>query len=123
MLQLRLFGTGQAQYLDQVFPSFPQQQPYYLLCYLILNRYQPQNRERLAAVFWSDYPTAISRKYLRDALWRLRHIFITAGAPLAMYLTITDNSVAFVNSAPYWLDVEIFEDTMKRCQDISGTDM
>ena len=77
---MNLFGPGRAQFQNRPLAGFPNQQGYHLLCYLILNRNQPHNRERLAAVFWSEHSTAISRKYLRDALWRLRQAFQAAGA-------------------------------------------
>ena len=53
MLELKLFGTGQVRYFDQSLAGFPNQQGCLLLCYLLLNRHRPHNRERLAAVFWA----------------------------------------------------------------------
>ena len=72
MLELKLFGTGQVRYFDQSLVGFPNQQACLLLCYLLLNRGRPHNRERLAAVFWDECPTDVSRKHLSQALWRLR---------------------------------------------------
>jgi DNA-binding SARP family transcriptional activator len=120
LLQLQLFGPGRAKYHDRPFAGFPNQQAYHLFCYLILNRHQPHNRERLAAVFWSDYPTPISRKYLRDALWRLRQGFQNVGADHSAFLSIDDASVAFVNSSPYWLDIESFEHAIRKYEDKPG---
>ena len=119
MLELQLFGTGQARYCDHPLPGFPNQQSYLLLCYLLLNRHHPHHRERLAALFWSEYATTISRKYLRNALWRLRHALQSVGAPVDEYLLISDDSVSFVSSSRYWLDVEVFETTITRYQDLS----
>ena len=80
MLKLNLFGTGQASYCDRPLAGFPNQQCHLLLCYLLLNRHHPHYRERLAAVFWGDSPTAVARKSLRNALWRLRCALHAAGA-------------------------------------------
>jgi DNA-binding SARP family transcriptional activator len=71
MLECRLFGIGQACYQGQPLAGFPNLRCYHLLCYLLLNRRHPHSRERLSAIFWSEYPTAISRKYLRNTLWKL----------------------------------------------------
>jgi DNA-binding SARP family transcriptional activator len=120
MLELQLFGTGQARYCDQPLPGFPTQQSCLLLCYLLLNRHHPHHRERLAALFWSEYPTTTARKYLRNALWRLRNALQSAGAPTDEYLLISDDSISFVNSSHYWLDIEVFETTITRYQDLSG---
>jgi DNA-binding SARP family transcriptional activator len=123
MLELQLFGTGQARYCDHPLPGFPNQQSYLLLCYLLLNRHHPHHRERLAALFWSEYATTISRKYLRNALWRLRHALQSVGTPVDEYLLISDDSVSFVSSSRYWLDVEVFETTITRYQDLSEQEL
>jgi DNA-binding SARP family transcriptional activator len=108
-LELRLFGTARARYHGQALPGFPNQQPHLLLCYLLLNRNQPHPREQLAAIFWGDYPTRTSLKYLRNALWRLRQLLQSAGVPTSEYLAVGDQSVSFSCSGRYWLDVEAFE--------------
>jgi DNA-binding SARP family transcriptional activator len=120
MLQMNLFGPGRAQFQNRPLAGFPNHKGFHLLCYLSLNRNQPHNRERLAAVFWSEHSTAISRKYLRDALWRLRQAFQAAGARDEDYLAVTDDTISFVSSSPYWLDVEVFERSILECEDIPG---
>jgi DNA-binding SARP family transcriptional activator len=109
MLRVNLFGTGQAKYFDRHLAGFPNQQACLLFCYLLLNKDHPHYRERLAAVFWGDYPTDKARKYLRNALWKLRQVLESAGAPADEYLWITDDTVAFINTSSYSLDVERFE--------------
>ena len=84
MLRLNLFGTGQVYYNDCTLSGFPGQQPCLLMCYLVLNRRHSYRREHLAAVFWGDYPTAVSRKYQRNALWRLRHTLQSIGTPVEL---------------------------------------
>jgi DNA-binding SARP family transcriptional activator len=123
MLKLQLFGTGHASYCDQPLSGFPGQQCYLLICYLLLNRHHPHHRERLAAVFWSEYPTTTSRKYLRNTIWRLRHALQAAGVPVDEYLLITDDSISFTSSASYWLDIEAFEVAIAECQDLAGQDL
>lgn len=123
MLELKLFGTGQAGYCGRPLAGFPNQQPCLLLCYLLLNRQYPHHRERLAAVFWSEHSTHGSRKYLRNALWRLRQTFQSVGAAPDDYLSVSDDSISFLTSSHYWLDTEIFETTIAKCQDLPGQDL
>ncbi len=120
MLRLKLFGTGQAWYNDQVLPNFPSQQSHLLLCYLLLNSRYPHLRDQLATIFWGEYPTHISRKYLRTGLWRLHQVFDGVGAPFDEYFSVSDESVSFIRSSSYWLDVEVFETTISSYQDFAG---
>lgn len=118
MLQVSLFGAGLASCDGHPIDGFGGHQSFRLLCYLLLNRHHSHHRERLAAVFWGDYPTDVSRKYLRNALWRLRSLFQSAGIPAGEYLTASDDRVSFITSSRYWLDVEIFEGAIAACQKI-----
>ncbi len=120
MLKVRLFGSGQAQYYDRYLSGFPNKQCCLILCYLLLNREQPHHREKLASVFWSDFPTTISRKNLRNNLWRLRQVLQSAGAPPEDYLMMYEDSILFLSSSPYWLDIEIFEKTSLEVHEIEG---
>jgi DNA-binding SARP family transcriptional activator len=123
MLEVKLFGTGQA-YLDgQPLAHFPSQQTYLLLCYLLLNSKYPHLRDQLASVFWGEYSTQASRKYLRNGLWKLRQVFEEAQVNLDDYLFVSDESVTFIRTSPYWLDVEIFEGAIDACQDVSGQEI
>ena len=112
MLELRLFGPGQARYNNRLLVGFPTQQCYLVFCYLLLNRQRLHHRERLSAVFWADHPTHMSRKYLRNELWRLRHGLQAVDMPADEYLSICESSVAFLTSSRYWLDIEVFESTI-----------
>jgi len=118
MLELKLFGTAQARYLDRPLAGFPNQQAHSLLCYLLLNRQRPHHRERLASIFWSQCPTKVSLKYLRNTIWRIRKNFQLVGAPTDEYLVINNGSVSFRCSSSYWLDIEVFETKVVPYQDI-----
>lgn len=123
MLKVKLFGNGQATLDDRPLASFPSQQSHLLLCYLLLNSKFPHLRDQLASVFWGEYSTQASRKYLRNGLWKLRQIFEIAQTSLDEYLFVNDESVAFIRSSPYWLDVENFEMAVETCQDVRGQDL
>ncbi len=123
MLELRLFGPGEAVCGQSPLPGFPEQQPYQLMCYLVLCRRQPQRRERLAALLWGDCPTSVSLKHLRNVLWRLRRYLQAAGVSADDYLQADDDCVTFTGTGPYWLDVEVFEAAMLRYQDLRSRDL
>lgn len=123
MLELRFFGVGQASYAGRSLPGFPHQQPYLLFIYLLLNPDHVHSREQLAALFWGDYPTATSRKYLRNALWRARQLLESVGAPADTYLQVFNEGVSFGQAGAYSLDVETFETTTERYRHLSGRDL
>ncbi len=123
MLKVRLFGTGQDSLEGHLLTGFPSQQSHLLLCYLLLNSRFPHLRDQLASVFWGEYSTQVSRKYLRNCLWKLRQIFEAAQADLDDYLFVSDESVTFIRTSAYWLDVEVFEGSMEACQDVAGQNL
>lgn len=123
MLKVKLFGTGQASFEDRPLASFPSQQPHLFLCYLLLNSKYPHLRDQLASVFWGEYSTQASRKYLRNGLWKLRQMFDAVQVCMDDYLFVSDESVTFMRTSPYWLDVEAFETAVEACQDVAGQDL
>jgi len=118
MLRVQLFGPGKAEYSGRLLDEFPHQQAYILLCYLLLNKNVPHHRERLASVFWGDFPTVTARKYLRNALWRLRVSLSRLGAPVDQYIVSTEEFISFGSGCPYWLDVDVFEAITTRLIDV-----
>lgn len=123
MLDFKLFGTGEVSYLGNRITGLFHQLPGYLLCYLVLNRDHAQNREHLAAIFWSDTSVQGAKKALRNSLWRLRQSLQFAGVPVEQYLWLEEESVAFIASSSYTLDVEDFEKLVTPCKDLQGLDV
>lgn len=123
MLNLKLFGTGQAAYGDNVLAGFPNQQAHHLFCYLVLNRHQIHSREHLAAQFWGDDPTRVSLKRLRNVLWQLRNLLGEVGAQPDEHLVSEDRGVGFAPSNGYYLDVEVFETAIVCYQHLSGREL
>lgn len=79
-----------------------------LLCYLLIYRVRTHSREALASQYWGDSSTALSRKYLRTALWQLRVIL---GEPeTGGLLLIEPDSVRINPDANFSLDVAEFEE-------------
>ncbi|HRV96715.1 MAG TPA: BTAD domain-containing putative transcriptional regulator [Anaerolineae bacterium] len=121
MLTLKLFGAGQAHYLNRPLPGFPNQHSYYLLCYLIIHRDQPHDRERLATTLWEERGYNDPRKQLRNALWRLRQAFKAVNGSIEDYLFVSYEELAFISKPDeYWLDIKIFEESVTKYLDISA---
>lgn len=123
MLVLNLFGTGQGRYGDTLLSRFPNKQPWLLFCFLVLNRRKLHPREHVAALFWGEDSTRTSLKRLRCTLWRLRSMLQECGVPPDDYLLVQDDSMGFVPASPYYLDVELFEVTILRYQDVLGREL
>lgn len=120
MLTLKLFGAGQAHYLDRPLVGFPNQHCYYLLCYLVIHRYKTHDRKRLALTLWQQNDSNDPRKQLRNALWRLRQAFKAVDASLENYLSITKEEIAFIDQEQVWVDIDHFEDTLVHYRKTSG---
>ncbi len=123
MLKLKFFGTGHAAYNENIIPGFPRQQSYQILCFLLLSHRRPQLRETLCSLFWNEYSSPVARKYLRNALWRLRQSFESVNANPDDYFMMEEDCVSFIFSSPYWLDVEAFENTLTHYQSMRGEDL
>jgi DNA-binding SARP family transcriptional activator len=123
MLDFKLFGVGEVSYLGSRITGLFHQLPGHLLCYLLLNRDHAQNREHVAAIFWSDACIQRAKKALRNSLWRLRSSLQCAGVPVDRYLLLNEESIAFITSSSYTLDVENFENLVAPCRDLHGLDV
>jgi DNA-binding SARP family transcriptional activator len=120
MFRLKFFGPGEAYYSDRPLFYYPRHQAYLLFCYLLLNPERLHSRDQLATMFWGEYPTQTSRKYLRNSLWKLRQLLEAVGAPVDRYFLINEDSVSFVGTAQVWSDVERFDTTLTAYQDQPG---
>lgn len=123
MLQMYFFGSGHASYNDLPLSGFPRHQAYQILCFLLLKPRRPQLRETLSNLFWGDHPSQIARKYLRNSLWRLKQSLEAVHANPEDFLLIAEDCVSFIFTSQYWLDVEVFENTIRSCQQISPKDL
>ncbi len=120
MFDIKLFGTGFVKFNGQLLTGFPNQQPGLLLCYLLLNRDYPQNRELLATTLWPEVPSATARKCLRNALWRLRQNFESVDACLDEALLATEDSLSLINFDQINLDIQCFEAAIVPNKDLAG---
>jgi predicted ATPase/DNA-binding SARP family transcriptional activator len=73
---------------------------------LVLERGQPQSRKTLAFSLWPDETEASALANLRRHLYLLRHAL---PPPAQRFLHISSQTVVWVDSDEYWLDVRAFE--------------
>lgn len=78
-----------------------------LFCYLLFNRKQAHTREALSEFLWVDYPPEKSRKYLRQALWRLQSC-LSQGSCRSPLL-VDSKWIQFAPDTEFWVDAEEFE--------------
>ncbi|HHS96320.1 MAG TPA: tetratricopeptide repeat protein [Chloroflexi bacterium] len=76
-----------------------------LLCYLLVTN-RPHSRVALAGLLWGEKSEASALTNLRQALTQIRRV-------LSPYLRISRHTVAFNREAPYWADVEAFEEGIR----------
>ncbi len=79
-----------------------------LLCYLAVTG-RPHSRAALAGLLWPQLPEADARTNLRTVLSKLHKL-------VGPHLSVTRETIAFNPALPYWLDVEIFLDALRRAQ-------
>jgi predicted ATPase/DNA-binding SARP family transcriptional activator len=109
-IHLRLFGSCEFRCADRNV-HLETAKTSALLAYLVLQR-APQPRHKLIGLLWSNLPEASARANLRHALWHLRSKF---DSPQHTPLILTEQqTIAFNPAAPYSLDVEEFEQRLKR---------
>lgn len=82
-----------------------------LLAYLLLNRDRPHTREALASLLWGDScTTARSKKYLRNALWRLNSAIDRCPELTQSNLIIVNAGSIELRTLPtLWVDTAVFE--------------
>jgi DNA-binding SARP family transcriptional activator len=95
-----------------------------LLCYLLLHRERGHTREALAGLFWPEAPDSLSKKYLRQAIWRLHStLSCTEDEPETELFIIRPGWIRVNPEAPWWLDVAVFEQAYDVYRDIPGEEL
>lgn len=115
-----LFGRFTARYDENQSNELERGKGHALLCYLLLNRRQAHSREDLASLFWADFTTAQSRKYLRQTLWQVQKALDSVCPDGPKLLSIQTDWVRISDAAPLWLDVHAFESGFALLKGLSG---
>lgn len=109
-LCVRLFGKPVIERAGKNLEGFHASKAQELFCYLLLQRHRVHSRETLASLLWSESPTSISKKYLRQAFWQLHLTFQSeVGVGPGRLLVVDGDSVRFDPELKLWLDVDVFE--------------
>lgn len=107
MYEIRLFGKCSFLHNGDAIACLPEGKAQNLLCYLLVNRCRTHSREALASLYWGHHPTALSKKYLRTALWQIRTA-LQEPAENGLLL-IESDSVCINPKAGFALDIAEFE--------------
>jgi len=107
-LRIHLFGGFLLEQNGRTLAPIPSRAGRSLFAYLVTNRGRHHQRELLAGVFWPDQSESRARRRLSHALWQIQDILGESG-PEENFLLATTDTLAFNAEAPYWLDVEEFE--------------
>ena len=117
--RIRLLGQFEVSVGGEVMPPLESVRAESVLAYLLLHRAAAVSRQRLASLFWPDSMEAQARTNLRHVLHTLRGRLPNADR----HLEITPRTLRWRSSAPYWLDVAVFEQLLAPgATDLSAAD-
>lgn len=91
-----------------------------LLSYLLVRRNQCHPRETLASMLWGDRSTERSKKYLRQALWRLQLALDPHDGKSKQVVQVEHDWVQLNSRSEVWLDVAILEKAFATTQGVPG---
>jgi len=98
-----------------------------LLCYLLLHRERGHAREALAGLFWPEAPDSLSKKYLRQAIWRLGSALANGDDPAlaesSQLLVVHPDWIRVNSDTSWWLDGAVFEKAYDLHRDTPGEDL
>lgn len=111
-LHIRLLGDFNLIYDNQQVTSLNTMRLQSLLAYLVLHRDVPQQRQRLAFLFWPDATEAQARNNLRQLLHQLRQAF----PAVERFLSADMHILHWRSIRPFHLDVAEFEQVFSQAE-------
>ena len=124
-LHIALFGKLSIQYDGRVLAGCEASKVQELFCYLLTHRDRPHTREMLASLLWgSNCTTSQSKKYLRNALWRI-HVALNAQFKITSsgLLLVEPGWIQLRSIAELWLDVAVFEAVYASVKGVVGCNL
>lgn len=115
-LSISLLGSFQVTLDGQTIDEFEYSKVKGLLAYLAVESDRPHHRELLAETLWPDRPAQMARNSLRQALSILRNAINDREAEVP-FLLVSRDSVQFNRRSDYWLDIDVFMDSLNSCRD------
>jgi DNA-binding SARP family transcriptional activator len=123
-LQVFLFGAFRILHDGQTLHGLETSKARELLCFLLLHRHRPYQREILADQLWGDTTTGKSMKSLRQALWQLQTALnLPTEMNRAPILVIENDLIHIHPESPLWLDVAEFEQACDTARGRSGKEL
>jgi DNA-binding SARP family transcriptional activator len=119
-LRVSLFGEVAIERDDRPVPC-PANKPAELFCYLLVHRDRPHTRERLSDLLWPGEPEPASRRYLRQALWRLSTALAGPDGTGEAAVCTGSGWLRANLDAVEWLDVATFESVQSATRDSDGS--
>jgi len=117
-LRFHLFGKFLAQRNQQKVEGLEACKEQELLSYLLIHRNRPHPRETLASLLWSNTSTERSKKYLRQAIWRLVSALENDGL-----LQVEHDWVQLNVNGDFWADVAVFDQAFGTVQGVAGSQL
>jgi DNA-binding SARP family transcriptional activator len=121
-MRFRLFGTFQARLAGKISPNLITGKLEELFCFLLLHRQMMTGRESLAALLWGDTSTIQSKKYLRDALWKLQER-LSVSQGVSPVLLASPECVRLNPQADVWVDIKEFEAVFLAVEGLRGAQL
>ena len=118
-LRFQLFGKFSVQRDLKLVKGPQSSKEQELLCYLLVRRDRPHSREMLAGLLWGESSTEKSKKYLRQALWRLQAA-LEADGLTPQLLQVEHDWVQLNIQAELYVDVAMFERAFTTTQGVPG---
>ncbi len=112
-LHIYLFGGFRLQTQDIPLPTIRSRVARSLFAYLATHRERPHTRRLLAGLFWPEETETRARRRLSQALWEIRTVLRQIDSPHP-YLLADKETLQFNTQAPYWLDVEAFQERVRQ---------
>jgi len=123
-LHVALLGKFHMQLGERVLTSLNTAKVRDLLCYLLLYRDRPHQREVLANFLWDEQSTNQPQRCLRKNLSYLRTALDAEHAHLSDALLLIEPEWVQVNpDADLWLDIAILEQAFATVRDVPGHDI
>jgi DNA-binding SARP family transcriptional activator len=116
-VKIYLFGQLRVECGNRVWQGPEGYKSRELFCFLLIHRTILHNRERLASLLWEESSAVQSKKYLRQALWKLQSSCNEQLGEVARQLLLVDPEWVQINSeVDLWVDVSVFDQTYSRLQ-------
>jgi DNA-binding SARP family transcriptional activator len=116
-LRVKLFGKLSVKQDGHTIQGIEARKVQELFSYLLIFRNHSQSREILSEILWGDRPQTKSKKYLRQALWRLQLALKEADNSHKLNILAEDDWIQINPAANIWLDIAEFEQCFNSLND------